>query len=282
MRVPAGARTALQCERRGPQRSCRQAQRIVWRGRGRGEFGRLPRRSPSGARRFRPRARPRRNAPGSISGPVEEASASMAPCGWSPRIAWSKTGRGASGWAVGEGRNRRGGPPESRQRPEIFDARGPAQPAALVRGRVEPPKTRYGCRSVRLPHAVVVALRAHLVDVAHRPDAGVPVARRHGARSRQPPVACVEARHPGGRCAAGRLALAAPHVRNRGVCAFRGEARLVRRPRFALAGDISVLAGELAGIAEDPGAPALEQGPADVHRTPVSVRIDGEGVLLIR
>jgi integrase len=42
---------------------------------------------------------------------------------------------------------------------------------AIVRGRVEPPKTRHGRRSVRLPYTVVVALRAHLADVADGPDA---------------------------------------------------------------------------------------------------------------
>jgi integrase len=42
---------------------------------------------------------------------------------------------------------------------------------AIVRGRVEPPKTRHGRRAVRLPHGVVVALRAHLSELEGGPDA---------------------------------------------------------------------------------------------------------------
>jgi integrase len=42
---------------------------------------------------------------------------------------------------------------------------------AIVRGRIEPPKTRHGRRSVRLPHSVVLLLRAHLSDLGDAPDA---------------------------------------------------------------------------------------------------------------
>lgn len=38
---------------------------------------------------------------------------------------------------------------------------------ALVRGRIEPPKTKYGRREVRLPGSLVYRLRAHF---AEQPD----------------------------------------------------------------------------------------------------------------
>jgi len=51
---------------------------------------------------------------------------------------------------------------------------------AIVRGRIEPPKTKYGKREVRLPDSLVYRLRAHFAEQPHQDSTALVFTNRDG------------------------------------------------------------------------------------------------------
>jgi integrase len=107
---------------------------------------------------------------------------------------------------------------------------------ALVRGRIEPPKTKYGRREVRLPDSLAVKLRPPRRRARPSLDRDpLPERIRRPARPEQPAAARPQAARETSRSALGRLPHVPPHLRHFASVARHQPPPTEPRPRPPLA-----------------------------------------------